>query len=124
MTCHEIEALKLGLMNSLGVGDDAAREHARAELDEEDVPGPVEALAEAETLDACRRHLDAALVDLEERIADADPDAPDYDYLRGRLVATRDAEGALDRLVTQGEGLLADLGETHDVLHETFPADE
>lgn len=123
MTCHEIEALRLGLMNSLGVGDDAAREHARGELEGE-LAGPIEALAGADTLLAVQRHLDAALVDLEEEVAATDPDDPEYDYLRGRLVAVRDAERAVRRLTDQGESVLDGLGEAHDVLHETFPADE
>ena len=97
MTCHEIEALRLGLMNSLGVDDDAARKHAREELGDEPAP-----------------HI-AAL---------ADADAPAYDYLRGRLVAVRDAEAALGRLLEHGEGLLEGLGESHETLHEAFPADE
>ncbi|MFB6296967.1 MAG: DUF3209 family protein [Salinirussus sp.] len=123
MTCHEIEALRLGLMNVLGTDDRSARQHARAELDGE-LDGPIGALADAETLSAVERHLDAALVDLEEAVAAAGPDDPEYDYLRGRLVAVRDAERAVGRLTDQGDSLLDGLGEAHDVLHETFPAEE
>ncbi|MFO7926170.1 DUF3209 family protein [Natronomonas sp.] len=122
MTCHELEALRLGLMNCLGVGDDAAKKHARDELG--DSPEPhIEALAEADTLAACKRHLDTALVELESEVAATDGDEPDYDYHRGRLVAVRDAEAALGRLLGHGEGFLDDLGETHHALHEIFPAD-
>jgi hypothetical protein len=123
MTCDEIEALRLGLMNTLGTADRSAREHARRELGENS-SGPIEALAAAEDLSAIQRHLDAALVDLEEEVATADPADPDYDYLRGRLVAVRDAEQAVGRLADQGAGVLEGLGETHDLLHEAFPADE
>jgi hypothetical protein len=123
MTCDEIEALRLGLMNALGTADRSAREHARRELGE-DISGPIGALAAAEDLSAIQRHLDAALVDLEEEVATADPADPDYDYLRGRLVAVRDAEQAVGRLADQGAGVLEGLGETHDLLHEAFPADE
>jgi hypothetical protein len=123
MTCHELEALRLGLMNVLGTEDKSAREHAEQEL-EGNLSGPIEALAEADSLAGIERHLDAALVDLEEEIATTDSDDPEYDYLRGRLVAVRDAEQAIQRLPAQGEGVLAGLGEAHDVLHETFPADE
>ncbi|MFW6435523.1 MAG: DUF3209 family protein [Halovenus sp.] len=123
MTCHELEALRLGLMNVLGTDDESAREHAEQELDG-NLSGPIEALADADSLSAIERHLDAALVDLEEEIARTDDDDPAYDYLRGRLVAVRDAEQAIQRLTTQGEGILSGLGESHDVLHETFPADE
>jgi len=123
MSCYEIEALRLGLMNVLGTGDDGAREHAEQELDGH-LEGPIEALADAQSLDAIERHLDAALVDLEEEIADTDADSPEYDYKRGRLVAVRDAERAVHRLTTQGEGVLEGLGDAHDLLHEAFPVDE
>jgi len=123
MTCHEIEALRLGLMNSLGVGDAAAEKHARDELGDNPEPH-IAALADAETLAACRRHLDTALVELEEEIATTESDDPEYDYLRGRLVAVRDAEAALDRLIDHGESFLDDIGEIHHVLHETFPTAE
>ena len=123
MSCYEIEALRLGLMNVLGTEDDHARQHAEKEL-EGHMSGPIEALANAETLAAIERHLDAALVDLEEEIARADEDTQEYDYMRGRLVAVRDAERAVSRITSQGEDVLAGLGEAHDVLHEAFPVDE
>jgi hypothetical protein len=123
MSCYEIEALRLALMNVLGTEDRSAREHAEAELDGH-LDGPIEALAGAETLAGIERHLDAALVDLEEEIATTSSDDPEYDYLRGRLVAVRDAERAVHRLTSQGESVLSGLGEAHDVLHEAFPADE
>ncbi|NLV07790.1 DUF3209 family protein [Haloarcula rubripromontorii] len=123
MSCYEIEALRLGLMNVLGTEDDHVRQHAEQEL-EGHMTGPIEALAGAETLAAIERHLDAALVDLEEEIAATDEDDPEYDYLRGRLVAVRDAERAVSRITMQGEDVLAGLGEAHDVLHEAFPVDE
>jgi hypothetical protein len=123
MSCYEIEALRLGLMNVLGTEDDHARQHAEQEL-EGHMTGPIEALAGAETLAGIERHLDAALVDLEEEIAATPEDDPEYDYLRGRLVAVRDAERAVSRITMQGEDVLSGLGEAHDVLHEAFPVDE
>jgi hypothetical protein len=123
MTCHELEALRLGLMNCLGVGDDAARKHARDELGENPEPH-IAALADAGDLDACRRHLDTALVELESEVAATDESAAEYDYLRGRVVAVRDAAGALDRLLDHGDAFLEDLGDSHHTLHETFPVDE
>jgi hypothetical protein len=123
MSCYEIEALRLGLMNVLGTEDDHARQHAKSEL-EGHMEGPIEALANATTLGAIERHLDAALVDLEEEIARTDSDNPEYDYMRGRLVAVRDAERAVGRITAQGADVLDGLGEAHDVLHETFPVEE
>jgi hypothetical protein len=123
MSCYEIEALRLGLMNVLGTEDPAAREHAETELDGH-LTGPIGALADSESLAAIERHLDAALVDLEEEVASTPNDDPEYDYLRGRLVAVRDAERAVHRITAQGESVLSGLGEAHDVLHETFPVED
>ncbi|ERH07644.1 MAG: protein of unknown function (DUF3209) [Halonotius sp. J07HN4] len=123
MSCYEIEALRLALMNVLGTEDDAAREHAEQELDGQ-LEGPIEALANADSLAGIERHLDAALVDLEEEVAETPSDDPEYNYLRGRLVAVRDAERAVHRITTQGESVLDGLGTAHDVLHETFPIED
>ena len=123
MTCHELEALRLGLMNVLGTEDRSARDHAEQELDGH-LDGPIGALADADTLAELARHLDAALVDLEAEIAETDSADPSYDYLRGRLVAVRDAERAVSRLTDQGEDVLGGLGEAHEVLHEAFPVED
>lgn len=123
MACQELEALRLGLMNVLGTEDESVRQHAEAELGE-DLSGPIEALTEAGTLSEIQRHLDAALVDLEEEVAETDPDTDQYDYLRGRLVAVRDAERDVAQLTAQGESLIEGYGEAHDLLHEVFPVEE
>ncbi len=123
MSCHELEALRLGLMNVFGVGDDAAREHAETEL-EGHLEGPVKGLAEATSLAEIERHLDATLVDLEEEVAAMDPHDPAYDYTRGRLLECRNAERELVRLRSQGEQIVDGLGEAHDALHELFPVEE
>jgi hypothetical protein len=123
MSCHEIEALRLGLMTVLGVEDRHAREHAEKEL-EGHLEGPIEGLADAESLGELERHLDAALVDLEEEVATMDAADPEYGYTRGRLLEVRNAERALQRLRVQGESIVDGLGEAHDTLHETFPTEE
>ncbi|AGB32500.1 hypothetical protein C488_12583 [Natrinema pellirubrum DSM 15624] len=123
MSCHEIEALRLGLMNVLGVGDDSTRDHAEKEL-EGHLEGPIKGLAEAESLTEIERHLDAALVDLEEEVAALDSEDPEFDYTRGRLLEVRNAERAIQRLRTQGSSIVDGLGDAHDTLHETFPVEE
>ncbi len=125
MTCDEIEALRLGLLNVLGTEDDAVRRHAEEELgDALDGNGPIAAMADADSVAALRRHLDAALVDLEEEAAALDDDDPASDYVRGRVVAVRNAERSLARFAEGGESLLSDLGDAHHTLHETFPVEE
>ncbi|WP_265111247.1 DUF3209 family protein [Halosolutus halophilus] len=123
MSCHEIEALRLGLMTVLGVGDVSTRDHAEKEL-EGHLEGPIEGLANAESLTEIQRHLDAALVDLEAEVATMDSQDPAYDYTRGRLLEVRNAERTVRRLIVQGESIVDGLGETHDTLHETFPVAE
>lgn len=125
MACKEIEALRLALLNCSGTDDPAARKHAKDHLgDALEHDGPINALANAEDLDSIKRHLDAALVDLEEQITATDEDSEEYDYLRGRLLVVRDAENAIDRLHTQMMGVYDGLGDVHDLLHETFPGDK
>ena len=61
MSCYELEALRLGLMSVLGTEDRHAREHAETEL-EGHLEGPIEALANAETLEQIERHRGTILV--------------------------------------------------------------
>ena len=125
MSCDEIEALRLGLMTVLGVTDDAVRQHAEQELgDALEESGPIAAMANADSIADLRRHLDAALVELEAEVAALDADDPEYDYTRGRVVAVRDAERSLARFADSGETFLSDLGDAHHTLHEAFPIDE
>ena len=125
MACEELEALRLALMNITGTTDESVRQHAESEIgDALEEGGPIAALADAESLAACRRHLDTALVELESAVAATDESDPEYDYLRGRVIAVRDAASALDRLFDHGEAFLEDLGDSHHALHETFPVDE
>ncbi|UVE51046.1 DUF3209 family protein [Haloferax larsenii] len=125
MACAELEALRLALMNITGTTDESVKRHAEAELEGYlDEPGPIQALANATTLDEAQRHLDAALVDLEEEATQTPNDDPKSGYLRGRVIAVRDAERSLRRLRTQTDSLLDDLGEAHHDLHDTFPVEE
>jgi uncharacterized protein YjiS (DUF1127 family) len=61
---------------------------------------------------------------LEEEAMAADATDPDGAYLRGRVVAVRDAERTVRRLRNRTDDLLDDLGEAHHTLHETFPVEE
>jgi hypothetical protein len=125
MACEELEALRLALMTITGTTDESVRQHAESELgDALEEGGPIAALAEASTLDEAERHLDAALLELEEEAMAADATDRDGAYLRGRVVAVRDAAASLRRLRADTDSLLEDLGEAHHTLHETFPVEE
>ncbi len=122
MSCDELEALRVGLCNVLGIDRPAIREHALAEL-EGNLDGPVGALVNASSVAELERHLDAALVDLESKLASTPSDDPEYDYLRGRLLALREAERSIRRLREEGASILEGCGETHSLLHELFPVE-
>ena len=125
MACEELEALRLALMNITGTTDESVRRHAESELgDALEEAGPIAALAAASTLDEAERHLEAARVELEEEAMAADATDRDGAYLRGRVVAVRDAARSLRRLRADTDSMLDDLGEAHHTLHEAFPVEE
>ena len=70
MACHEIAALRLGMMRVLGIEDEAERQHELAELGASaKTPGPVRSLSEAQDLAALKRFFESALSSLEEKVA-------------------------------------------------------
>jgi hypothetical protein len=123
MACHEIASLRLGLMRVLGLDDEAERQHELAELgDGASRPGPIRSLCGAQDLASLRRFFEAALADLEERIAtrpDGDPDLP---YLRSLLILNKKVELDLHNLVQSVTAFYRNLDEMHDLVHEIYPA--
>lgn len=70
MACHEIAALRLGLMHVLGIKDEAEKQHELAELgDAINHPGPIRSLCDAKDLAELKRLFEVALSDLEHRVA-------------------------------------------------------
>src|SRR5215468_563746 len=93
MACHEIAALRLGLMTVLGHHDDAERQHELAELgDGAAQPGPLRAMCQATDLAALRRTYEASLAELEHRVATTPSDDAALPYLRTLIVLTRKVE--------------------------------
>jgi len=123
MACHEIAALRLGLMKVLGVDDPAERAHELAELgDAANVPGPIASLMNAKNLESLVTLYGTSLVDLGEKVAQTKRDDPKLPYLRSLLVLTKKVELELRASV---DGLLRvnrELEEMHDFVHEIFPA--
>jgi hypothetical protein len=123
MACHEIAALRLGLMRVLGRDDAAERQHELAELGGGAAePGPVRALCEATTLAGLQRFFQAALAELDRKVSGARSDDPRLPYLRTLMVLTKKVE--LD-LAGQVDGLTRfyrELDEMHDFVHEIYPA--
>jgi hypothetical protein len=124
MACHEIAALRLGLMTVLGHDDPAERQLELAELgDGADRPGPLRAMCHATDLAALRRCYEASLADLEQRVATTPGDDAALPYLRTLIVLARKVELDLGHQIEGLHHLYRDLEAMHDFVHEIYPAE-
>ena len=122
MACHEIAALRIGLMDLLGIEDAAERQHEMAELgDSANSPGPLAAMINSTNLASLRGQYAASLAGLEERVAKLQPESAEMAYLRSLLILTRKVEMELVRGEQNLQGLYRDLEEMHDFVHELVP---
>jgi hypothetical protein len=122
MACHEIAALRLGLMQLLGIHDEAERQHEVAELgDALEKPGPLQALTSARDLDGLSMLYASALSDLTERIARTGPDDPKLPYLRSLAILTKKVELDLRAHIDGLQRFWRELEEMHDYVHEIYP---
>jgi hypothetical protein len=125
MACHEIAALRLGLMTVLGHEDEAERQHELAELgDGAARPGPLQAMCHARDLAALRRCYEASIVALEERVAGTATGDARLPYLRTLIVLTRKVELELAHQIDGLLHLYRDLEAMHDLVHEIHPVAE
>ena len=125
MACHEIAALRLGLMNLLGVTDDAERQHELAELGGAcETPGPLRSLAQARDLGELRRRYESALAELHDKVARTAADDAQLPYLRSLLILTKKVELELAAHTETLTRFYRDLEELHDFVHEIYPAKE
>src|SRR5580698_6811118 len=125
MACHEIAALRLGLMKILGRDDQAERQHELAELgDASTQPGPVAALCEATDFERLKRFYELAVSSLEERVAGTALDNPNLPYLRSLVILTKKVELDLTNQIDNLTRLYSDLEQMHDFVHEIYPVGE
>ena len=123
MACHEIASLRLALMRILGLEDEAERQHELAELgDGARHPGPIQSLCGAQDFAALKRFFEAALADLEGRIAAKPVDDPDLAYLRSLLILNKKVELDLQNHAQSLTNFYRNLDEMHDLVHEIYPA--
>jgi hypothetical protein len=123
MACHEIAALRLGMMHLLGINDEKERQHELAELgDGADKPGPLKAMLAAPDFAALRRHYTSAIAELDEKVARTPAADDKLAYLRTLVVLTRKVELDLDAQAKAMERLYLDLETMHDLVHEIYPA--
>ncbi len=124
MACHEIAALRLGLMNVLGMHDPAERSHELEEMgDSARAPGPLKSLSEARDLSNLKGLYESAVTELEERVSHTPAADPKLAYLRTLVVLTKKVELDLLHQVQSLDQLYRDLEEMHDFVHEIYPAE-
>ena len=123
MACHEIAALRLGLMHVLGIKDEAEKQHELAELgDAINHPGPIRSLCDAKDLAELKRLFEVALSDLEHRVARLAPTDPDISYQRSLLILCKKVEMDLHNFLHGMTTMFRNLDEIHDLVHEIYPA--
>lgn len=124
MACHELAALRLGLMRVLGRNDEAERTHELAEIgDGAAKPGPIKSLCESSDLSKLKSFFEAALSDLDRKVSGAGKDALDLPYLRSLQILTKKVELDLRNQIDAMTRLYQDLEEMHDFVHEIYPAE-
>ncbi|WP_437781134.1 DUF3209 family protein [Sorangium sp. So ce1097] len=125
MACHEIAALRLGLMNILGIDDPGERAHELAELGPAAAePGPVSAMLRAGDLRNLSRLFEGSLAELQEKVAKTPPGDAKLPYLRSLLILTKQVELDLRAQVDGLARLYRELEEMHDFVHEIYPAEQ
>lgn len=123
MACRELAALRLGLMRTIGIEDEAERQHELAELgDYATQPGPLRSMSDANSLESLKASYDAGISRLEETIAAKDPNDPKIGYYRTLLVITKKAELDLSNQIESLTRFYRDLDQIHDFIHEIYPA--
>ncbi|WP_438026743.1 DUF3209 family protein [Sorangium sp. So ce233] len=125
MACHEIAALRLGLMNILGIDDPGERAHELAELGPAAAePGPVSAMLRAGDLRNLSRLFEGSLAELQEKVAKTPAGDAKLPYLRSLLILTKQVELDLRAQVDGLGRLYRELEEMHDFVHEIYPAEQ
>ncbi|ASV10326.1 DUF3209 family protein [Leptospira interrogans] len=123
MACHEIAALRLGMMNLIGIKDETTIRHEQSEIGVVlESPGPIRSLAEAKDFESLIKFYEISLTDLEEKISKMRKDDPKMAYYRSLLILTKKIEFELKNSVFTFQNFFRDLEEIHDFVHEIFPA--
>ncbi len=124
MACHEIAALRLGLMNVLGQNDQAERAHELAELGKAATqPGPLASLVTASDLDTVTKLYATALGELHQNVARAPSTDAKLPYLRTLIVLTKKVELDLRAHVDGLARLSREIDQMHELVHELYPVD-
>lgn len=124
MACRELAALRLGLMRTLGIEDEAERQHELAELGEYATGnGPLRLMSEASSLENLKKYYDAAISDLETKVSKTEETNAKIAYFRTLLVTTKKVELDLANQIDSFKRFYHDLDQIHDFIHEIYPAE-
>src|SRR6478735_299776 len=124
MACHEIAALRLGMMRILGFQDAGMVEHELAELgDAAEKPGPLKMLSQAQDLRSLCYAFELARTDLEDRLSRLASDHPEKAYVQTLAVLNKKIEMDLTNLAHFCAQFFEDLEQVHDHMHVIYPAD-
>ena len=122
MACHELAALRLGLMKLIGIDDEAEKEHELAELgDGANQPGPIKEMLQAGSIQSLCKQYENALAALEEKIAKMPASDVNLPYYRSLMILTKKVELDLRSQRESLTRLYGDLEEMHDFVHEIYP---
>lgn len=124
MACHEIAALRLGLMQIIGIKDDALFQHELAELGTAaESEGPLRHLMQAKDLESLQEAYDHCLTDLETRLSQMASDDPQRAYYQTLVVLNKKVEGELRNFRQGMAHFFNDLEEVHDHMHAIYPVE-
>lgn len=122
MACSEIAALRLGLMNLIGIDDPAEKQHELDELgDEIETNMSLASLSSAKTLIDLKRFFESSLTSLEEKHAKVASDPKESAYYKTLLVMTKKIELDLEGQLNNLKALYDNLEDVHDYIHEVYP---
>jgi hypothetical protein len=122
MACHEIAALRLGMLNVLGVDRPTDRQHELAELgDALTTSASLKNLAESSSFEDLRRGFEDSLSQLEDRVSGMPATDAQRPYYQSLLVLNKKIEMDLRQMSKQIEQYYLNLEEIHDQMHEVFP---
>lgn len=124
MACHEIAALRLGMIRILGIQDPHLVEHELAELgDAGEKPGPLKMLSQANDLRTLGYAFELARTDLEDRLSQMKTDDPERAYVQTLAVLNKKIESDLSNLYHYYSQFFEDLEQVHDHMHVIYPAE-
>jgi len=122
MACHEIAGLRIGLMNVIGIDDEAERNQEMAELGGlATQKGPICDLTQSQSLSSLLTHYESSLVLLEEKVSQCKVTDPQLPYYKTLLVMTKKVELDLRNHMESLKTFYKDLEEVHDFMHEIYP---